>query len=136
MSDDELDSIREKRKRELLAQTLKKELEQKKLDESKKKIQEREIRATMIVNQVLEPDAIIYLDWLSKNNPTVAQTIKETIILILHKNLLRNPISKVDLIKIERQITGQESSIMVKRRGQEKTNLDEKLKKDKKIVDN
>ena len=131
--DKELDSLREKRKRELLSQSIKKELEQKKREEELQKIKSRQVKATMIVNQVLEPDAIAYMDWLTKNNPYVAQTIKDTIILLINKKMLRKPLSKIDIMKIERELTGQESSIKVKKRGKEAESLDEKLKKDNKI---
>ena len=131
--DKELDSLREKRKRELLSQSIKKELEQKKREEELQKIKSRQVKATMIVNNVLEPDAIAYMDWLTKNNPYVAQTIKDTIILIINKKMLRKPLSKIDIMKIERELTGQESSIKVKKRGKEAESLDEKLKKDHKM---
>ncbi|NHJ86780.1 MAG: hypothetical protein FK734_15055 [Asgard group archaeon] len=129
MTDDELNSLREKRKRELLAASIQKELEQKKLEEANRKMQEKEIRATMIVNKFLEPDAIIYMDWLSKKSPEIAQTIKDTIILLAYKNQLLRPLSKIDILKIERELTGQESTIKVKRRGEDETDLDKAIKK-------
>ena len=130
MVDDELESLREKRKRELLAQQLKKDLAQKKQEENVKKQQDRMIRSSVIVNEVLEPDAQIYMQWLTQNNPPVAQTIKDTIIMLMYKNELRKKISKVDLMRIERELTGKESKIMVKRRGKEKTTLNEEIKKE------
>ncbi|MGC9778725.1 MAG: hypothetical protein HZR80_05740 [Candidatus Heimdallarchaeota archaeon] len=128
--DKELDSLREKRKRELLSQSLKKELVQKKREEELNKIKNRKVKATMIVNNVLEPDAVIYLDWLTKNNPHIGQTIKDTIILLINKKMLRKQLSKIDIMKIERELTGQEASIKVKKRGREIENLNEKMKKD------
>ncbi|MBN1328953.1 MAG: hypothetical protein JXA54_05725 [Candidatus Heimdallarchaeota archaeon] len=130
MSDDELDSLREKRKRELLAHSLKKELEQKKQEEAYKKEHEKGIKSSLIVNNVLESEAITYMDWLSQNNPSVAQTIRDTIILLLYKNELRKKISKIELMKIERQLTGQDSKILVKRRGKDATDLDKAIKKE------
>jgi DNA-binding TFAR19-related protein (PDSD5 family) len=131
MTDHELDSLREKRRKELIAQALKRELEQKKQEESKHQFQEQQMRASMIVNQVLEPDARTYMDWLTKNNPPVAQTIKDTIILIIHKRMLRRPLAKVDILRLEREITGKEPKILVKRRGREATDLKEKIKKER-----
>ncbi len=128
--DRELDSLREKRKRELLSHSLKKELEQKKREEELNKIKNRQAKATMIVNTVLEPDAVVYLNWLTKNNPQIAQTIKDTIILLINKKMIRKPLSKIDIMKIERELTGQESSIKVKKRGREIENLAETMKKD------
>ncbi len=134
--DKELDSLREKRKRELLSQSLKKELVQKKREEELNKIKNRKVKATMIVNNVLEPDAVVYLDWLTKNNPHIAQTIKDTIILLINKKMLRKQLSKIDIMKIERELTGQEASIKVKKRGREIENLNEKMKKDYNMYNN
>jgi DNA-binding TFAR19-related protein (PDSD5 family) len=128
MTDDELASLREKRKRELLAQKIKKELAIKKQQEDLSKEKDRQARATLIVNKVLEPDAIIYMDWLTKTNPAVAQTIKDTIIMIVYQKQLRKPLSKIDLMKIERELTGQQSTIKVKKRGEEATDLSKKMK--------
>jgi len=131
MRDDELDSLREKRKRELISQSIKKELAQKQQVDAIKKTQEKDIRASMIINNVLETDAVTYMNWLVKTNPAVAQTIKDTIIMLLYKNELRKKISKIDLMKIERQLTGQESSIKVKRRGQDREDISEAMKGEK-----
>ena len=129
MTDHELDSLREKRKRELLAQNLKRDLAQKKLEDEYKKEKEREIRAGTIVNKVLEVEAITYMNWLSQNNPPVAQQIKDTIIMLIYKDMLKKSLSKIDIMRIERQIVGKESVIKVKRRGQEAENLNESMKK-------
>ncbi len=129
MGDPELDSLREKRRRELLAQSLKKDLAQKKREEELAKAKERQIRATRIVNSVLEPDAIVYMNWLSKNNPAIAQTIKDTIIMLMYKNMIERKLTKIDLMRIERELTGKEPVIKVKRRGREETDLDDTLKK-------
>jgi len=131
--DDELRSLREKRKQELLAQSLKKDLAQKKEQDEVQKARDKHLQSKMIVTQVLEPDAITYIDWLEKNRPPIAETIKDTIILILSKNMLRKKLSKIDLMKLERELTGQESRIQVKKRGRETEDLSENLKKDREI---
>lgn len=131
MTDDELQSLREKRKQELLAQSLKKELEQKEKEKEILREKDRQMKATMIVNKVLEDDAKVYLEWISRTNPVVAHTIKETIIMLIYKNLLKGNLSKLDIMKIERELTGQESSIQIKRRGREKTDLTSNMKNHK-----
>ena len=128
LTDHELDSLREKRKRELLSQSLKKDLEQKKQEDAIRKQQERVIRATMIVNQFLEIDAREYMEWLTRAKPAVAQTIKDTIILIAQKKMLQKPLTKIEIRKIEREITGEQSQIKVKRRGKEAEDLNEAMK--------
>ena len=90
----------------------------------------------MIVNAVLEPDAVVYLNWLTKNNPHIAQTIKDTIILLINKKMIRKPLSKIDIMKIERELTGQESSIKVKKRGREIESLAKTMKKDFELNNN
>ncbi|MHA1123429.1 MAG: hypothetical protein ACTSPC_11595 [Candidatus Heimdallarchaeota archaeon] len=126
--DYELDSLREKRKKELLAQSIKKELAQKKQEEQTNQMKQRQVRATVIVNKALEPEALVYMNWLTKSNPAVALTIKDTIILLIQKKMLRKQLSKIDIIKIERELTGVDSKIQVKRRGKEITDLNENLK--------
>lgn len=130
MTDDELASLREKRKQELLAQKIKKELALKKQEEELLKEKDRQKRATLIVNKVLEPDAVVYMDWLTKTKPVIAQTIKDTIIMIVYQQQLRRPLSKIDIMKLERELSGQESSIRIKKRGEEATDLSKKMKKD------
>ncbi len=129
--DRELDSLREKRKKELLAQNIKKELVQKKQEEQTNQMKQRQVRATEIVNKALEPEAVVYLNWLTKSNPAIALTIKDTVILLIQKKMLRKQLSKIDIMKIERELTGVDSKIQVKRRGQEITDLDENLKSKK-----
>jgi len=128
MGDPELDSLREKRRRELIAQSLKKELAQKKQEMALAKARERQIRATKIVSTVLEPEAVVYLNWLSQSNPPVAQTIKDSIIMLIYKKMIDRKLTKIDLMRIERELTGKEPNIKVKRRGQEVASLDEALK--------
>ena len=129
--DHELESLREKRKRELLAQNIKKELALKKKEEEALRQKDRQARATEIVNKVLEPDAVVYMNWLTESNPTVALTIKDTIILLIQKNMLRKQLSKIDIMKIERELTGTDSRIQVKRRGKEIEDLNDNLKSKK-----
>jgi len=131
--DDELRSLREKRKQELLAQSLKKDLAQKKENDEIQKARDKHLRSKMIITQVLEPDAITYMDWLEKNRPPIAETIKDTVILILSKNMLRKKLSRIDVMKLERELTGQESKIQVKKRGRKSEDLSERMKKDREI---
>lgn len=133
LSDDELASLREKRKRELLKLALQKEEEKKASGEKREKAKERETRSIMIVNQVLEPEAIKYMNWLTEAKPRVAQTIRETIILVLHKRMLRRPLSKIDIMRLEREITGEGPKIRIKKRGKETIDLVEKVKRDKRL---
>lgn len=129
--DRELDSLREKRRKELLARNIKKELSMKQQEKKTNQMKQRQVRATEIVNKALEPEAVVYLNWLTTSNPAVSLTIKDTIILLIQKKMLRKQLSKIDIIKIERELTGVDSKIQVKRRGQEITDLDENLKSKK-----
>jgi DNA-binding TFAR19-related protein (PDSD5 family) len=130
--DDELTNLREKRKREILAQKLKKELAQKKQEETILKEKERLIKATKIVNSFLEPEAVVYLNWLSQNKPVIAQKIKDVIIMLAYQKELLRPLSKIDVMKLERSFSGQESSIKVKKRGEDAVDLSQNLKKSNK----
>ena len=54
--------------------------------------------------------------------------LKDTIILIAQKKMLQKPLTKIEIRKIEREITGEQSQIKVKRRGKEAEDLNEAMK--------
>ena len=50
--------------------------------------------------------------------------------------MLRKKLSKLDLMKLERELTGQEAKIQVKKRGRKTEDLSEKMKKDRELNGN
>jgi len=127
MDDSELEKIRE-RKRAHLQKALeakKKEEESKKDEEIKAKTLEE--RKKQLIQQLLMPDALVYLNNIRKNNEPLANKIVDTIMLMYVNHLIDEKLTLVDVKAVERRYTGQESSIMVKRRGKDPKTLSDEI---------
>ena len=127
MDDSELEKIRE-RKRVHLQKALeakKKEEEAKKDEEIKAKTLEE--RKKQLIQQLLMPDALVYLNNIRKNNEPLANKIVDTIMLMYVNHLIDEKLTLVDVKAVERRYTGQESSIMVKRRGKDLKTLSDEI---------
>ncbi len=127
MDDSELEKIRE-RKRAHLQKALeakKKEEEAKKDEEIKAKTLEE--RKKQLIQQLLMPDALVYLNNIRKNNEPLANKIVDTIMLMYVNHLIDEKLTLVDVKAVERRYTGQESSIMVKRRGKDPKTLSDEI---------
>ncbi len=127
MDDSELEKIRE-RKRAHLQKALeakKKEEESKKDEEIKAKTLEE--RKKQLIQQLLMPDALVYLNNIRKNNEPLANKIVDTIMVMYVNHLIDEKVTLVDVKAVERRHTGQESSIMVKRRGKDLKTLSDEI---------
>lgn len=127
MDDSELEKIRE-RKRAHLQKALeakKKEEESKKDEEIKAKTLEE--RKKQLIQQLLMPDALVYLNNIRKNNEPLANKIVDTIMVMYVNHLIDEKLTLVDVKAVERRYTGQESSIMVKRRGKDLKTLSDEI---------
>ena len=127
MDDSELEKIRE-RKRAHLQKALeakKKEEESKKDEEIKAKTLEE--RKKQLIQQLLMPDALVYLNNIRKNNEPLANKIVDTIMVMYVNHLIDEKVTLVDVKAVERRYTGQESSIMVKRRGKDPKTLSDEI---------
>jgi len=130
MDDSELEKIKERKRTQLL-----KALEAKKKEEEMKKAQEKQdkdlkARKKQLIQQLLMPDALIYLNNIRRNNEPLANNIEDTI-MVMYVNHLISPeerLDRIDVKAVERRYTGKESSIMVKRRGEDPKTLSEDLK--------
>jgi DNA-binding TFAR19-related protein (PDSD5 family) len=129
MDDSELEKIRARKKAQLLKamDAKKKEDEMKKTEEMKRK--DLEERKKQLILQLLMPDALVYLNTIRRNNETLARRIEETV-LVMYVNHLISPeerLDRIDIKAIERRYTGQDSKIMVKRRGEDLKSLSEEI---------
>ena len=127
MDDSELEKIRERKRAQL-----RKTLEAKKKEEETKKaqeMQENDLKARMkqLIQQLLMPDALVYLNNLRKNNALLASKIEDTIMVVYVNHLIDEKLTLVDIKAVERRYTGKESSIMVKRRGKDAKSLSEEI---------
>jgi DNA-binding TFAR19-related protein (PDSD5 family) len=127
MDDEELDKIRAKRKAELLKamETKQKQMEIEKSEENKKK--ELEERKKQLLQQLLMPDALLYFNKIKQNNASLARKIEDTIMVMYVNHLLDEKLTLVDVKAVERRYTGQDSSIMVKRRGKDAKSLSDEI---------
>ncbi len=128
MDDSELEKIKERKRAQLL-----KALEAKKKEEEMKKAQEKQekdlkARKKQLIQQLLMPDALVYFNNIRRNNETLANKIEETIMVMYVNHLIDERLTLVDVKAVERRYTGKESSIMVKRRGEDPKTLSEDLK--------
>lgn len=131
MDDSELEKLRERKKAQLL-----KALEAKKKEEDTKKAQEMqekdlEARKKQLIQQLLMPDALVYLNNIRRNNDPLAGKIEDTILVMYVNHLIDEKLTLVDVKAVERRYTGKESSIMVKRRGEDLKTLSEEITDDK-----
>ena len=127
MDDSELEKIRERKRAQL-----RKALEAKKKEEEKaqeKEMQEKDLKVRMkqLIQQLLMPDALVYLNNLRKNNALLASKIEDTIMVMYVNHLIDEKLTLVDIKAVERRYTGKESSIMVKRRGKDAKPLSEEI---------
>ncbi|MFX1519986.1 MAG: DNA-binding protein [Promethearchaeota archaeon] len=127
MDNSELEKIRERKKAQLLKamDAKKKEDAMKKNQEMKKK--DLEVRKKQLLQQLLMPDALVYLNNMRRNNEPLATKIEDTILVMYVNHLIEEKLTLVDVKAVERRYTGKESSIMVKRRGEDLKTLSEDL---------
>jgi DNA-binding TFAR19-related protein (PDSD5 family) len=127
MDDEELEKIRAKRKAELLKamETKQKQMEIEKSEENKKRVLEE--RKQQLLQQLLMPDALLYFRKIRQNDASLARKIEDTIMVMYVNHLIDERLTLVDVKALERRYTGQDSSIRVKRRGQDAKSLSEEI---------
>jgi hypothetical protein len=82
-----------------------------------------------LIASLLLPDALVYLNSVRRNNEPLARKIEDTI-MVMYVNHLISPEDQLDCVAlkaIERRYTGKESTIMVKRRGEDLKPLSEEI---------
>jgi DNA-binding TFAR19-related protein (PDSD5 family) len=97
------------------------------VEESKKKTDETKKK---ILLAVLEPDATRYLEELRARDAATAAEIEDTVVRAVLTRQLRYKLEAVDVEALERRIKGIEPRIVIKRRGRDEVEFDEKLKED------
>jgi DNA-binding TFAR19-related protein (PDSD5 family) len=120
---DELERIRQKKLEELRRQAV----ERQKLEEDKKKAGEAKKR---ILIAVLEPEASQYLEELRGRDAATANEIEDIVLRAVLSRQLKYKLEAVDIEGLERRIKGIEPRIVIKRRGKDEIDLNEKLKED------
>jgi len=128
MDDSELEKIRAKKRAELLKAMEKKQKEKEMEKSAEMKRKDLEMRKKQLIQQLLMPDALVYLGKIRQQNESLAMKIEETIMVMYVNHVIEEKLTLVDIKALERRFTGQDSSIMVKRRGKDAKTLSEDLK--------
>jgi len=121
---DELEAIRQKKIRELMERL-------KTREEEKKKAEKQDIRRAVeaIIRNLLDDEAYSYLKSLEKSSPSLADKIKIVIVNAFRFGYIDHVLSRLEVKLIERKITGEESKIFIKRRGEEMIDLTKAIRK-------
>ncbi|MBD3406383.1 MAG: hypothetical protein GF411_09755 [Candidatus Lokiarchaeota archaeon] len=109
--DSELAMIRKKKMAKLMA----KEKALKEKREHAEKVQNERDR---LLKRFTAPDALQYLEGLSKTEPAVAKRIEEILLYLIVYRGFRQTIRQLDIRYIERQIKGEEPKIRIQRDGE------------------
>jgi len=103
--------IRRKKMAELMAR-------EKKMQETRehqeKVIEERE----KLLRRFLEPDALKYLEDLKTREPPIGNRIQEVLLYLIVYRGLREIVTKIDIMYVERQLKGEGPKIRVQRDGE------------------
>jgi len=120
---DELERIKLKKLEDLRRRVA----ERQKLEEEKKKVGEAKKK---ILVGALESDAAQYLEELRERDAATAAEIEDIILRAVLNRKLKYKLEAVEVEALERRIKGIEPKIVIKRRGRDEIDLNEKLKED------
>ncbi len=117
----ELELIRKKKMERLLQM-------QKQLEEQRKREQQKQTQRQRLLDRALLPEAKMYLEQIKKKMPAVAKQIEDIVLYLVLYRGLYEPLNQIDIMYIERKITGQEPKITIKRRGKENKTISDYFK--------
>jgi DNA-binding TFAR19-related protein (PDSD5 family) len=109
--DSELALIRHRKLAELAARD-------KKLHEMREHQQKVDAERAKLLKRFLAPDADSYLQDLKTREPSVGAQIEEVLLYLIVYKELRQTITQIDVMYIERQVKGEEPKIRVQRDGE------------------
>ena len=120
---DELQRIRERKMKALVQ-------EQQRKEALKSVKAEREKEREYLIQAIFLPDAVTYLEELHKTKPDLATRIEDIAITLFSRRQLITRIPKTGVILVQRKLEGVESTITVKRRGEDAVSFYEAVRKD------
>ena len=103
--------IRRKKMAELMAREKKMKATR---EQQEKVIEERE----KLLRRFLEPDALKYLEDLKTREPPIGNRIQEVILYLIIYRGLKQAVTKIDIMYVERQLKGEGPKIRVQRDGE------------------
>lgn len=109
--DSELALIRRRKMAEIAARD-------KKLQEQRERQQKVDAERMKLLKRFLAPDADSYLRNLKSREPSVGSEVEEVLLYLIVYKELRQIITQIDIMYIERQVKGEEPTIRVQRDGE------------------
>lgn len=109
--DSELAMIRRKKMAEMMAR-------EKKMQETREHQEKVNAERDKLLTRFLEPEALKYLEDLKVREPPVGNRIQEVILYLIVYRGLRQIVSKIDIMYVERQLKGEGPKIRVQRDGE------------------
>lgn len=103
--------IRRKKMAELMAR-------EKKMQESREKEEKVGNEREKLLKRFLDPDAATYLENLKNKEPPIGNRVQEIILYLIVYRGLRQIVTQIDVMYIERQIKGEGPKIRVQRDGE------------------
>ena len=113
---DELEQLREKRKQQLLKQ-IEQRIKQQEMENRLK--EEEKLKRKQLLNAILQPDALPYLETVRGSNPETAKKIEDTLLYLFLQGQLINKVDALGIKYIRRKLEKKEPVIKIARRGEE-----------------
>ena len=109
--DTELAMIRRKKMAKLIAR-------EKKMQETREHEEKVHEEREKLLIRFLEPDALKYLEGLKVKEPAIGNRIQEILLYLIVYRGLRQVVSQIDIMYVERQLKGEGPKIRVQRDGE------------------
>lgn len=91
---------------------------EKKMQETRDHQEKVSTERERLLKRYLEPNALKYLENLKVNEPTIGNRIQEIILYLIVYRGLRQSVSQIDIMYVERQLKGEGPKIRVQRDGE------------------
>ena len=91
---------------------------EKKMQETREHQEKVNAERDKLLTRFLEPEALKYLEDLKVREPPVGNRIQEVILYLIVYRGLRQIVSKIDIMYVERQLKGEGPKIRVQRDGE------------------
>ncbi|MCD6483593.1 MAG: hypothetical protein J7L47_00620 [Candidatus Odinarchaeota archaeon] len=121
---DDLDLIRRKKMLELMNKMKKAEV--RKEQQAKKE----KVDVDSFVESLMDDEAVVYYRTIKNENPKLAKELQGLIVQLYYYGYLnRGLITRLDLRYFVRKLTGEETKIYIKKRGEEAVDLEKAIRK-------
>ncbi len=109
--DPELAMLRRKKMAQLVAR-------EKRMQAERERRQKTDVERRNLLRRFLAPDALTYLTGLKEREPGIGKQIEDVILYLIVYRGVRQTISRIDIMYVERQIRGEGPKIRIQRDGE------------------